>query len=140
PLPAGLAANQQTQVYARANGYVRRWLVDIGSRVKKGDLLVELDTPELDKQLAQAKASLMQTVAALAQAKANREYAYITAKREAQLYARQLISAQENNQARTQAAVWDANVNAAQANVQAQRANVGQLQQLVSFGRVYAPF
>lgn len=139
-LPASLVANQQTQVYARASGYVNRWLVDIGSRVEKGELLVQLGTPELDKQLAQARASLSQTIAALAQAKANREYAYITAKREAQLFARQLISAQENDQARTQAAVWDANVNAARANVEAQRANVGQLEQLVSFGRVYAPF
>jgi membrane fusion protein (multidrug efflux system) len=139
-LPASLVASQQTQVYARASGYVNRWLVDIGSRVKKGQLLVELDTPELDKQLAQAKASLSQTIAALAQTKANRDYAYITARREAELFAKQLISAQENDQARTQAAVWDANVSAAQASVAAQRANVGQLQQLVSFGKVYAPF
>jgi membrane fusion protein (multidrug efflux system) len=139
-LPAGLVANQQTLVYARASGYVRRWLVDIGSRVKKGDLLVELDTPELDKQLAQAKASLAQTEAALAQAKANRHYAYVTARRQAQLFAMQLIAAQENDQAQTQARVWDANVNAAQASVAAQRASVEQLEQLVSFGKVYAPY
>jgi membrane fusion protein, multidrug efflux system len=139
-LPAGLVANQQTLVYARANGYVSRWLVDIGDRVKKGQLLVQLDTPELDKQLAQARASLAQTMAALAQAEANRDLARITARREAALFARLLISAQENDQARTQAAVWDANVNAAKANVAAQRANVGQLEQLVSFGKVYAPY
>jgi RND family efflux transporter MFP subunit len=139
-LPAGLAANQQTQVYARANGYVSRWLVDIGDHAKKGQLLVQLDTPELDKQLAQAKASLSQTMAALAQAQANRDYAYITAKREDELFAKSLISAQENDQAQTQSRVWDANVNAAKANVEAQRANVGQLEQLVSFGKVYAPY
>src|SRR5207245_3850384 len=63
-LPAGLVANQQTLVYARANGYVRRWLVDIGDRVKKGQLLVQLDTPELDEQLAPARASLARTIAA----------------------------------------------------------------------------
>jgi membrane fusion protein (multidrug efflux system) len=139
-LPAGLAANQQTLVYARANGYVRRWLVDIGDRVKKGQLLVQLDTPELDQQLAQSRASLSQTIAALAQAKANRDYAYVTARREAQLFAKLLISAQENDQAQTQSKVWDANVQAAQANVAAQRANVAQLEQLVSFGKVYAPY
>ncbi len=139
-LPAGLVANQQTLVYARASGYVSRWLVDIGDRVKKGQLLVQLDTPELDKQLAQARASLSQTIAALAQAEANREYAYVTARREAALFARLLISAQENDQAQTQAAVWNANVQAAKANVAAQRANVGQLAQLVSFGKVYAPY
>lgn len=139
-LPAGLVANQQTLVYARANGYVNRWLVDIGDRVKKGQLLLQLDTPELDKQLAQARASLMQTRATLAQAQANRDYAYVTARREAELFAKSLISAQENDQARTQAAIWDANVNAAKASVAAQSANVGQLQQLVSFGKVYAPY
>jgi RND family efflux transporter MFP subunit len=139
-LPAALVADQQTLVYARASGYVSRWLVDIGDRVKKGQLLVQLDTPELDKQLTQAKASLSQTMAALAQAQANRDYAYITSKREAQLFAKSLISAQENDQALTQARVWDANVNAAKATVAAQRATVGQLEQLVSFGKVYAPY
>src|SRR5438132_11674117 len=94
-LPAGLVANQQTLVYARASGYVNRWLVDIGERVKKGQLLVQLDTPELDKQLAQARASLSQAMAALAQAQSNRDYAYVTARREAQLFAKLLISAQE---------------------------------------------
>src|SRR2546425_373633 len=76
----------------------------------------------------------------LARAKANREYAVITARREADLFSKQLISAQENDQARTQADVWDANVKAAEATVAAQRANVAQLAQLVSFGKVYAPF
>jgi RND family efflux transporter MFP subunit len=139
-IPAGLVADQQTLVYARANGYVRHWLVDIGVRVRKGQLLLELDTPELDQQLAQARASLLQTIAALAQAQANRKYAYITARREAELFGKLLISAQENDQAQTQAAVWDANVKAAAANVVAQRANVGQLEQLVSFGKVVAPY
>ena len=139
-LPAGLVANQQTLVYARASGYVSRWLVDIGDRVKKGQLLVELDTPELDKQLAQARASLSQTIASLAQAEANRQLANVTAQREATLFAKLLISAQENDQAQTQAAVWEATVKAAKANVAAQRANVGQLEQLVSFGKVYAPY
>ena len=139
-LPAGLVPSQQTLVYARASGYVRRWLVDIGDRVKQGRLLVQLDTPELDQQLARGRASLSQTIAALAQAEANREYAHVTARREAELFAKSLISAQESDQARTQAAVWDANVNAAKANVAAQRAGVAQLEQLVSFGRVYAPF
>jgi RND family efflux transporter MFP subunit len=139
-LPAGLVPNQQTMVYARASGYVNRWLADIGDRVKKDQLLLQLDTPELDKQLAQACASLSQARAALAQAQANRELADITALREANLFAKQLISAQENDQARTQAKSWGANVDAAAANVVAQHASVGQLEQLVSFGRVIAPY
>src|SRR5467141_1385575 len=139
-LPADLVAYQQTFVNARASGYVRQWLVDIGDRVKSGQLLLELETPELDKQLASARASLLQTMAALAQAKANRDFAYITARREQELFVKLLISAQENDQAQTQAAVWDANVKAASATVNAQRANVQQLEQLVAFGKVYAPY
>jgi membrane fusion protein (multidrug efflux system) len=139
-LPAGLVPMQQTLVYARASGYVRRWLVDIGDRVKRGQLLLQLDTPEVDQQLAQARASLSQTVAALAQAQANRDYAHVTERRQADLVAKSLIAAQDYDQARTQAAVADANVRAAQASVAAQRANAGNLAQLVSFGRVYAPF
>jgi membrane fusion protein, multidrug efflux system len=139
-LPADLVAYQQTFVNARANGYVRRWLVDIGDRVKTGQLLLQLETPEINQQLAQSRATLKQTIAALAQANANREYAHVTARREQQLFARLLISAQENDQAQTQAAVWDANVKAAQATVNAQRANVQQLEQLVSFGNVSAPY
>jgi RND family efflux transporter MFP subunit len=139
-VPAGLVAAEQTLVFARASGYVRRWLVDIGDRVKKGQLLVVLETPELDQQLAQARALLQLKVAALAQAKANRKFARVTARREADLFSKLLISAQENDQAQTQAAVWDANVKAAQADEGAQRANVSQLEQLVSFGKVYAPY
>jgi membrane fusion protein, multidrug efflux system len=139
-LPAGLAPNQQTLVYARASGYVRSWLVDIGDRVREGQLLVQLDTPELQQQLAQARSALAQSTAALAQAQANRRYAHVTADREADLFAQSLISAQENDQARTQAAVWDANVHAAKASVAAQRATVAQLEQLVSYNKVHAPF
>ena len=139
-LPADLVAYQQTFVNARASGYVRQWLVDIGDRVKDGQLLLVLETPELNKQLAQSRATLRQTVAALAQAKANRDFAYVTARREQQLFTKVLISAQENDQAQTQAAVWDANVNAAGATVNAQRANVQQLEALVAFGKVYAPY
>jgi membrane fusion protein (multidrug efflux system) len=139
-LPAGLLPRNQTLVYARASGYVRRWLVDIGAHVQKDQLLVELDTPDLDKQLAQSQATLAQTVAALTQARANRKYAVVTAAREADLFAKSLISAQENDLAQTNASVWNANVRAAQANVAAQRANVGLLEQLVSFGKVYAPY
>ena len=139
-LPAGLVPTQQTLVYARASGYVRRWLDDIGDHVDRGQLLVELDTPELDQQLEQARASLEQAVAALAQAEANRAYAHVTERRQAELVAEKLIAAQDYDQARTQAAVWDANVRAATADIATQRAHVAQLAQLVSFGRVYAPF
>ncbi len=139
-LPATLAPYQRTFVYARANGFVRRWLVDIGARVHKGDLLAELETPELNQQLEQAKASVLQRVAALAQARANLAYAKITAERMHTLFVEALIAEQQDDQARTQADVWEANVKAAIADLEAMRANVRQLEQLIAFGRVLAPY
>ncbi|HEX4621920.1 MAG TPA: efflux RND transporter periplasmic adaptor subunit [Myxococcaceae bacterium] len=139
-LPAGLVAYQQTLVYARASGYVRRWYVDIGDPVKAGQLLLELETPELDQQVAQARAALAQSVASLGQAKANREFAVLTEGRQKELVQKKLVAAQDYDQARTQADIWDANARAAEANVSAQRASLQQLQQLVAFGKVVAPF
>ncbi|MDB4936722.1 MAG: hypothetical protein JWP87_3694 [Labilithrix sp.] len=139
-LPGTLAAERQALVNARATGYVRRWLVDIGDRVRAGDVLAELETPELDQQLAQARSALRQKKAAFAQAIANLDYAKVTATREDALLAESLSSKQTNDQAHSQVKVWEANVAAARADIAAAQATVGQLVQLVSFGRVVAPF
>ncbi len=139
-LPATLAPFQRTLVFARASGFVRRWLVDIGSLVHKGDLLVELETPELTQQLQQAKATLLQREAALAQARANLAFATITAQRMHTLFQEALVAKQDDDQARTQASVWEANVKAAIADIEAMRANIRQLEQLISFGKVLAPY
>jgi RND family efflux transporter MFP subunit len=139
-LPATLAPYQRTFVFARASGFVRRWLVDIGSRVHKGDLLVELETPELTQQLQQAKATVLQREAALAQARANLAYAKITAQRLHTLFKEALVAQQDDDQARTQASVWEANVKAAIADIEATRALIRQLEQLISFGKVLAPY
>ena len=74
-LPASVQPLQETDVHPRASGYVRRWLVDIGDRVKAGQLLVEIDTPEVDQQLAQSQATLGQREAAVTQANANAQLA-----------------------------------------------------------------
>jgi RND family efflux transporter MFP subunit len=103
-------------------------------------LLAELETPELNQQLEQAKASVSQRVAALAQARANLEYALVTAQRMHTLFSEALIAKQQDDQARTQAHVWEANVRAAIADLEAMRANVRQLEQLIAFGRVLAPY
>jgi RND family efflux transporter MFP subunit len=139
-LPGSLVADQQTLVYARVSGYVRRWLVDIGDHVQAGDLQAELDIPDLVQQLAQARATLELKRKALAQAVASRDYARVTATRVHTLAAQNLLSRQDDDQAHAQALVWDANVGAARADVQATEANVRQLEQLVSYGRVVAPF
>ncbi|MDB4996065.1 MAG: hypothetical protein JWM74_3497 [Myxococcaceae bacterium] len=139
-LPGNLVANQQAAVNARATGYVRRFRVDIGDRVHTGDVLAELDTPELDQQLTQARAAVMQRLAALEQANANLDYARTTATREDALLAESLSSKQTNDQAHAQVKVWSANVNAAESDVAAAQANAAQFAQLVSFGHVVAPF
>jgi membrane fusion protein, multidrug efflux system len=139
-LPGSLVANQQALINARATGYVARFTSDIGDRVHAGDVLAELDTPELDQQLQQARAALNQKEAALEQAVANRDYAQVTATREDTLLVSGISSQQTNDQAHAQVKVGEANVHAAQADVAAAQANVRQLAQLVSFGRVLAPF
>jgi RND family efflux transporter MFP subunit len=138
-LPGTLTPNEQAQVIARATGYVARRNVDIGDRVHAGDVLAELDTPELDQQLEQARAALTQKGAALEQAIANRDYARVTSARQDALLP-DLTSKQSDDQAHAQVNVWEANVHAAQADVAAAQASVRQLAQLVSFGRVVAPF
>jgi RND family efflux transporter MFP subunit len=139
-LPGTLVANRQALVNARATGYVSRWQVDIGDRVRAGDVLAELDTPELYQQLEQARAALKQKDASLEQAIANRDYAGVTAARQDALFASSLVSKQDDDQAHAQLKVWEANVHAAQADVAAAQANARQLSQLVSFGHVVAPF
>src|SRR5258708_335393 len=85
-LPGSLLASSQALVNARATGYVRLWRVDIGDRVRAGDVLAELDTPELAQQLEQARATSKQKNAALEQAMANRDFATVTAARQDALF------------------------------------------------------
>jgi RND family efflux transporter MFP subunit len=139
-LPGSLVGNRQAWINARATGYVRRWLVDIGDRVRAGDVLAELDTPELDQQLEQARATLKQQQAALEQAVANRDFAKVAAYRQDVLVSKDLVAKQDDDQANAQLKVGEATVHAGQANVAAAEANVRQLGQLVSFGHVVAPF
>jgi RND family efflux transporter MFP subunit len=139
-LPGSLVASRQAMINARATGYVSRWRVDIGDRVRAGDVLADLDTPELGQQLQQARATLKQQEAALEQAVANRDFAKVTASRQDVLVGQGLVAKQDADQADAQFKVGEANVHAGEANVAAARANVRQLSQLVSFGHVVAPF
>jgi len=124
--PANIQAYTETPVYARTNGYIKRWLVDIGTRVERGQLLAEIETPELDRQLQQAEA-------AEAQAKANLGLARTTAERYQELLKQDGVSKQETDQAVT-------TLNADEANLKAATANVNQLKELQAFERVTAPF
>ena len=125
-LPAEAKPLVEAPIYARTSGYLKRYLVDIGSQVKAGDLLAEIDTPELNQQLAQARAELTQAEAALALAR-------ITDARWAELLKTASVSEQE-------AAEKKADLALKAATVEASRANVRRLEDLQSFERVTAPF
>ena len=125
-LPGNTQAFIDSPIYARTNGYLERWYVDIGARVRKGELLAEIETPELDQQLRQAKAEL-------ATAEANLNLSQITAERDENLLKTHSVSTQERDNA--------VNANAAnKATVDSNQANVARLEQLQSFEKVYAPF
>src|SRR5437899_3139437 len=125
-LPAEVRPFLDAPIYARSSGYLKRWLVDIGALVKEGDLLAEIDAPELRQELARAKAELAQAEAALALART-------TAARWADLLKTASVSEQEEAEKR-------ADLELKSANVEASRANVRRLEELQSFSHVKAPF
>jgi RND family efflux transporter MFP subunit len=125
-LPGNTQAFIDSPIYARTNGYLRRWYVDIGARVSKGQLLAEIETPELDQALRQARADL-------GTAEANFNLSQITAARDENLLKTGSVSTQERDNS--------VNGNAAnEATVRSNQANVARLEQLQSYEKVYAPF
>src|SRR5215475_5206785 len=146
-LPGNIEAIQTTPVSARTNGYLCRWYADIGDRVKAGQLLAEIDTPEVDQQLQQTRANLAQAHANLGQAITNMQYTRVTYERWRYLASQHVVSDQDRDQ------TWEAynaaiatvdamraNVNVAQAAIAANEANVRQLMALQGFKRIFAPF
>ncbi|MCU1385759.1 MAG: efflux transporter, family, subunit [Acidobacteria bacterium] len=125
-LPGNTEAFTSAPIFARTSGYLTRWYVDIGARVTQGQLLAELETPELDQQLRQARADL-------ATVESMHTLAEITATRSQTLLATHSVSTQErDNAVHGQAASLS--------TVESHRANVARLEQLQSFGRIRAPF
>lgn len=153
-LPGNIAPLYSAAIYARTEGYLHKRYVDIGSKVKAGQLLAEISAPEIDQQLMQAKATLAQSVAALEQtraalqqAKANQELARLTKDRDLPLGQQHAISQQivdeavQGHDARVaDVAAANANIQAAEANRAANQANVARLEQMKGFQRVVAPF
>jgi RND family efflux transporter MFP subunit len=125
-LPGNVQAFIEAPIYARTTGYLKKWYVDIGGRVKNGQLLAEIDTPELDQQLQQVRAEL-------ATAKANYELAQTTAARYEALLKSDSVSKQDVDNT-----VGDEH--AKKAMVDSATDNVKRLEQLQSFEKVYAPF
>jgi membrane fusion protein, multidrug efflux system len=125
-LPGSVQAYTESPIYARTNGYLLRWYKDIGASVQKGELLADLDTPEVDQELSQAQAARQQMVAAL-------DLAHTSADRWRELRRTDSVSQQELDQRTSDYAQ-------AQANMAAADANVRRLQEMESFKHVYAPF
>jgi RND family efflux transporter MFP subunit len=125
-LPGTVQAYSEARIYARTNGYLKSWLVDIGSAVRKGQLLAEIDTPEVDQQLAQA-------IADLATARANEALSNTTNRRWNDLLVTESVSKQDADEKAGDAA-------AKKAIAESAAANVSRLRQLESFKRVVAPF
>ena len=125
-LPGNVSAYTDAPVYARTSGYLTRWYYDIGAHVKKGALLAEIATPELDQQVSQAEADL-------ATAQANATNARLQADRYSGLVQSNAVSRQDTETYVNQAASTAAAVRSAQANLQ-------RLKEMQSFEKVYAPF
>jgi len=144
-LPSNIQAIEETAIYARTSGYVRERYVDIGDRVAAGKALAQIDTPELDQELSQARAALAQTRSGLAQArasftqaqanlnqahagveqsKANESFAGITAQRFTRLEQEELVAHQDADEKRTALAAARATTAVSQANVDAMQANL----------------
>lgn len=139
-LPATTTAFEAANIFARASGYIEKRYVDIGDRVKKGDLLAEITAPELDQQIAQAQATLAQNQAALQQAQASRELADVTNSRDSNLVKQGWLTAQQGDNDRLTLRAQQAAVNVAQSNITAQEAQIRVLQQEKAYQRVVAPF
>lgn len=125
-LPGNIQPFISSPIYARTNGYVKKWYFDIGAHVKKGQLLAIIETPELDQQLEQARHNL-------ATAQANLELARITKERYDGLLKKRAVSQQDADNA-------DASYRSNTTIVNSNKANVQQFQALVSFQKIYAPF
>jgi RND family efflux transporter MFP subunit len=125
-LPGNTQAFTEAPIFARTSGYLKQWYFDIGARVKRGQLLAEIETPELDEQLQQAQNQLKT-------AEANLQLAQVTADRWVFLEKSSVVSKQEKDQA-----VSD--LNAKLATADSAKSNVARLQRLQEFERVYAPF
>ena len=138
--PGATLAYEQANLYARATGYISTRNVDIGSKVRAGDVLAIIAAPDLDQQLAQARAQLIQMQASVEQAKATAELGRVTSTRSSKHFTQDSVSKQQADNDRLTYASEKASTAVAEANVVAQQAAVDRLVQLTSFERVTAPF
>ena len=139
-LPATTLAFEAANVFARTSGYIEKRYVDIGDRVKAGALLANITAPELDHQIAQAKATLAQDQASLQQTQASRDLADVTNGRDSKLVKQGWLTLQQGDNDRLTLAAQKAAVGVAQSNIAAQEAQIRILEQEKAYQRVVAPF
>jgi RND family efflux transporter MFP subunit len=139
-LPGTTEAFEQANIYSRTSGYVAKRSVDIGDHVKAGDLLAEISGPELDHQVAQAQATIVQNEAALRQVQANMEIARVTWERDSKLLDKGWVTKQQGDQERLTLLAQESAVAVAKANLEAQKAQLLVLEQRKAYQRVVAPF
>lgn len=153
-LPGSFDSRKESPIYARAEGYIKSRFVGFGDAVKQGQVLVEIDSPEIERQYQTAKARLSQAEAALKQAEAsklqaiaNREIAHTTEQRWKKLVSEGVISRQEGDEKVAQLAAREADVQAAEASInvaresiEAQKAELARLSEIRGFQKVTAPF
>jgi RND family efflux transporter MFP subunit len=138
--PGSTLAFNLADIFARASGYIVTRNVDIGSRVKKGDVLVEISAPEIQHQIAQAEATLAQNQATLVQSQANRDLANVTWGRDKTLVQQGWVTLEQGDTDRLTLAADQAAVGVAEANIKAQQAQVKVLSQQQVYQTVVAPF
>jgi RND family efflux transporter MFP subunit len=139
-LPGSTEAFEAANISARISGYVEKRFVDIGDRVKAGQVLAEISAPELDHQIAQAQATLALNNAALNQTQANREIANVTWGRDSKLVDKGWVTKQQGDTERLNLQAQEAAVAVAEANIRAQQAQLEVLLQHKAYQRVVAPF
>ena len=139
-LPGTVSAFTTGSLYARASGYITAWNKDIGAKVKKGDVLAEISAPELDQQLAQARAQAIQLQAAQLQAQADADLSLANNQRTSRLVTQGWSSVERGDTDRFTAASRQAALEVAKANIVAQQAAVSRLEELARFKQIVAPF
>ncbi|MFL6417259.1 MAG: efflux RND transporter periplasmic adaptor subunit, partial [Bryobacteraceae bacterium] len=139
-IPGTTLPYTEAHIYARASGYVARRMVDIGDHVRAGQLLAAIDSPDLDRQVAQAEAAVQQSEASLGQLRAQLHLAQVTWDRWKVLVGKGVFSRQEGDQQEANYRVAEANVAAGENSVASNRENLNRLKVLQEYERVTAPF
>lgn len=139
-LPGSVKPLEETVIYPRVNGYVRKWNADIGDKINEGQVLAEIDAPELDQDLLRANAEMVQAKANLVRAEASRDLSKSNLERYEKLAPAGVASQQDLEQRQGQARVDAAGVTVAQAAVTAAAANIQRLREQKTFTKIVAPF